>query len=321
MKRIIAIVAVLILAICALTSLVACEQADYTIGICQLATHPALDAATQGFKDALDEEMTKAGKTVKYNFQNANGDQNTCTQIISTFVAQNVDLMLANATDPLISAANATDKIPILGTSVTSYEDAFKNGRPANVSGTSDLAPLDKQAQMIIDLVPNAKTVGLLYCSAESNSKYQINIVKAHLEAKGLTCRDYGFAETSQLQQIVTAATQVCDVIYIPTDNTVAAAAPSVDPICSAANVPVIAGEEGICKGCGIATLSISYYDLGYKTGKMAAKILLEGEDISKMDVQFADATTPKYHEERCNKLGITIPEGQGYEKLAVSED
>lgn len=324
MKKLVTAIIVVILALGCMLTLISCDTADYTVGICQLVTHDALDAATKGFMDALEEEMTKAGKTVKFRKNVGDGETTTCTQMVSTLVAQNVDLILANATAPLVTASKATSTIPILGTSVTAYQDALKidnfNGTVGgNISGTSDLSPLDKQADMILELVPNAQTVGLLYCSAESNSKYQIDIVKGHLQAKGVTCIEIPFAETSMLASTLSARVQECDVIYIPTDNTVAAAAKTVDPICSDAGVPVIAGEEGLCKGCGIATLSINYYDLGVATGKMAARILLENADISAMPIEYAAQSTPKYHKERCERLGITVPEG--YEELVITEE
>lgn len=323
MKKILAVLAVVILATGAVLALVSCESADYTVGICQLITHDALDAATKGFKDALKEEMDKAGKTIVFKESVGDGSPTTCTQMVSTLVAQNVDLILANATDPLISASKATTKIPVLGTSVTAYQDAlqiddFSGTVGGNISGTSDLAPLDKQADMILELVPDAKTVGLLYCSAESNSKFQIDIVKKYLQTKGVSCIEIPFSETDMLANALSAKVEQCDAIYIPTDNTVAAAAKTVDPICSEARVPVIAGEEGICKGCGIATLSISYYDLGVATGKMAAKILLQGEDISKMPIEYAAQSSPKYIKSRCEQLGINVPDN--YEEIVISE-
>lgn len=262
--------------------------------------------------------MDKAGKTVKFDRQNSQNDQNICSTIINKFVAQNVDLILANATSPLSTAKNATNTIPILGTSITAYDVALNTDVPAsgivggNVSGTSDLAPLETQAQMILDLVgqvKEVKKVGLLYCSAEDNSEYQVKVVKAYLESKGVECTKYTFTDTSDLQAVTTSAAQNNDAIYVPTDNTVAATTGAVDAICSQYNTPVIAGEEGICKGCGIATLSISYYNIGVITGKMAAKILLEGADISTMPIQYDEAPVFKYDEERCQKYGITPPE------------
>ena len=251
------------------------DGAAYTVGICQLVTHDALDAATQGFMDALKEEL---GDAVTFDLQNAANDSNTCSTIVNAFVADGVDLILANATAPLQAAAQATADIPILGTSVTDYATAldisdWTGTVGGNISGTSDLAPLDQQAAMIQELFPDAKTVGLLYCSAEPNSVYQ------------------------------------CDV-YIPTDNTAASNTEAIANVVLPAKVPVVAGEEGICNGCGVATLSISYYDLGHATGEMAAKILAEGGDISTMPVEYAPNVAKKYNAANCEALGITPPDG-----------
>ena len=251
-------------------------DASYLIGICQLVQHPALDAATQGFKDALTEEF---GDAVQFDEQNAQGDSNTCSTIINNFVAEDVDLILANATPALQAAQAGTDTIPVLGTAVTEYGvalgiDDFNGTVGGNISGTADLAPLNEQAAMLKELFPDAKNVGLLYCSAEANSQYQVDTVKAELEKLGYTCEYYAFSDSNDLATIVTNAANSSDVIYIPTDNTAAANTEIINNICQPAGVPIIAGEEGICSGCGVATLSISYYDLGVATGKMAAKIL-----------------------------------------------
>jgi len=279
MKKFIAVLlsALLTLGCFALTS---CSSADYTVGIIQLVAHPALDQATQGFKDALTEEMTKAGKTVKFDFQDANNESTTCSTIANNFVAKKYDLIMANATAALQAAANSTTTIPVLGTSVTEYGVAlglkdFSGTVGGNISGTSDLADLEKQAQMIIDLVPSAKKVGLLYCSAEPNSDYQVNKVKEYLETsgKGITCEKFSFTDSNDIASVLNGAVSKSDVIYVPTDNTVANNTSIVDSICRPAGIPVIAGEEGICSGCGIATLSISYYGIGQKTGKMVASL------------------------------------------------
>ena len=222
---------------------------------------------------------------------------------------------MANATPALQAAAAATGDIPILGTSVTEYGVAleiedFSGTVGYNISGTSDLAPLDKQAEMITEWCPDAKTVGLLYCSKEANSQYQVDVVKAELEEKGLSVTLYPFTDSNDLAQICTTAADKSDVIYVPTDNTVAENTGIIDNICGPKMVPVIAGEEGICSGCGVATLSISYYDLGYTTGKMAVRILRDGEDISEMPIEYAEKQTPKYNEQICNALGITPLEG-----------
>lgn len=295
-------------------SLCACggsKSDTYTVGICQLVQHDALDAATKGFKDALIEEFGEDG--VKFDEQNAQGDPNTCSTIVNGFVSNGVDLILANATAPLQAAAAATDKIPILGTSVTTYGvaleiDDFDGTVGRNISGTSDLAPLDGQADMLRELFPDAKKVGLLYCSAEANSQYQVDEVKKYLEQAGLTCEYYAFSDSNDLSTVCTSAAQNSDVIYVPTDNTVASNAEIVKNICVPAKVPVIAGEEGICSGCGVATLSISYYDLGVATGKMAAKILKGESKIEEMPVEYAPTFTKKYNKDICDELGVTVP-------------
>ncbi len=315
MKKLLTIVITAVLLITCILTLISCDSADYTVGICQLVTHDALDAATQGFMDALQEEMDKAGKTVKFDLQNAQNDASICTTIVNKFNAQQVDLILANATPALDAARSVTKTIPILGTSITEYgvalgRDDITNGIiGGNISGTSDLAPLDRQAQMIVDLVPSAQKVGLLYCSAEPNSSFQANEIKKYLEAAGKTCTVYTFTDTTDISAIAESAAQNSDVIYVPTDNTVAHNTSTIDTACKKYNVPVIAGEEGICKGCGIATLSISYYNLGVATGKMAAQILLNGADISTMKIAYDEEPVYKYDKERCELYGITVPD------------
>ncbi|MGN1156737.1 MAG: ABC transporter substrate-binding protein, partial [Agathobacter sp.] len=231
------------------------------------------------------------------------------------FVSQGVDLIMANATPALQAAAAGTNEIPILGTSVTEYGVAleienFDGLVGGNISGTSDLAPLDGQADMVKEWFPDAKTVGLLYCSAEANSQYQVDTIKTYLEALGYTCEYYAFSDSNDLSAVATTAADSSDVIYVPTDNTVASNAGIIDNICTPKGVPVIAGEEGICAGCGVATLSISYYDLGYATGQMAAKILTGEADISEMPIEYAPNFTKKYNKAKCEELKLTVPEG-----------
>ncbi len=291
--------------------------ATYTVGICQYAPHDALDAATQGFQDALTEAF---GDAVAFELQNAAGDTPTCATIANGFVSAGVDLILANATAPLQAAVAATSDIPILGTSVTEYGVAlgisdFNSVVGTNVSGTSDLAPLDQQAAMVQEWFPDAKTVGLLYCSAEPNSQYQVDTVQAELEKLGYTCTQYAFSDTNDMASVTQNAADNSDVIYVPTDNTCANNTGVIDNICRPAGVPIIAGEEGICGGCGVATLSISYYDLGVTTGEMAVKILTGEADISEMPIEYAPQFTKKYNEAICADLGLTVPEG--YEAIA----
>ena len=320
-----AVLAVLMLAMC----FVGCGEAPansdanknadgkYTIGICQLVTHDALDAATNGFKEAVIEGLGE--ENVTFIEQNAAGDNNTCTTIVNDFVSKDVDLIMANATGALQAAYNSTETIPVLGTSITEYGvalglDNFNGTVGGNVSGTSDLAPLDEQAQMIIDLVPTAKTVGLLYCSAEPNSKYQVEVVSKYLTDKGLTVKEFAFSTSADVAQVAEAAASASDAIYIPTDNTAASCAETINTVVLPTKTPIIAGEAGICKGCGIATLSISYEQLGRKTGEMAVEILKAGKDISTMPIAYDDAPVKKYNKTICDELGITPPEG--YEVL-----
>lgn len=290
-------------------------QADaetYQIGICQLVQHVALDAATQGFKDALTEELGE--DAVTFDEQNAQGDSNTCSTIVNTFVSNSVDLILANATPALQAAAAATDTIPILGTSVTEYGvalgiDDFGGTVGGNISGTSDLPPLDEQAAMLNELFPDAEKVGLLYCSAEANSQYQVDEVQKFLDELGYTTELYAFSDSNDLATVCTTAADENDVLYVPTDNTAASNTEIINNICLPAGVPIIAGEEGICAGCGVATLSISYYDLGVATGKMAAKVLKGETAIAEMPIEYAPRFVKKYNAENAEALNVEIPE------------
>ena len=306
MKKIIA----LALALVMLASLAACgSDGKYHVGICQLVQHPALDAATQGFQDALTEQL---GDKVVFDLQNASGEPTNCTTIINGFVSSKVDLIMANATPALQAAAAATDSIPILGTSVTDYAsaleiDSWTGTVGGNISGTSDLAPLDGQAAMIKELFPDAKTVGILYCSSEANSQYQVDVITGYLTELGFTVTPYSFTDTNDVASVAQKACE-SDVLYIPTDNTAASNTEAIANVVLPAKVPVVAGEAGICQGCGVATLSISYYDLGYATGLMAAKILTGEAKISEMAVQYAPEFTKQYNAANCDALGITIP-------------
>ena len=288
------------------------SDGTYTIGICQQMEHPALDAATEGFQDACKEKFGE--DNVEFDVQNAQGEQTMCSTIINNFVSSDVDLILANATLPLQTAAQATADIPILGTSVTDFASAlgisdWTGATGVNISGTCDLAPIEEQEDMLTELLPEAKTVGILYCSAESNSKYQAELFEEELEKDGIEYKEYTAADSNEIQSVVTNAVSECDAIYIPTDNTMASNTQIINNICLPAKVPVIAGEQGICSGCGIATLSISYYDIGYRAGEMAYEILAEGADISTMKVETAPQVTKMYNPTICEELGITVPD------------
>ena len=291
----------------------------YSIGICQLVQHEALDAATQGFEDALTELCGEGNVT--FDEQNAQGEHNMCATIINQFVSDDVDLILANATDPLTTAATATADIPIIGTSITDYATALQiedwtGATGINVSGTSDLAPIDEQEAMLKELLPDAKTVGILYCSAEPNSKYQAEKFEEALDKDGIAYKEYTAADSNEIQSVVTNAVSEVDAIYIPTDNTMASNTEIVKNVCVPAGIPVIAGEQGICTGCGVATLSISYYDIGYRAGEMAYEVLANGADISTMEIEFAPEVTKMYNKDICDELGITVPDD--YEAIAA---
>lgn len=283
----------------------------FTVGICQLVQHNALDAATQGFEDALKE---KYGDNVTIDYQNAQGDSTTCSTIVTGFVNNGYDLILANATPALQAAVAATTDIPILGTSVTDYGAAlnitdFTGTTGMNVSGTSDLAPLDQQEKMILELVPDVKKVSILYCSAEANSKFQANEIEKYLDEDGVAYQEYTFADSNDLQSVVSSAVADCDALYIPTDNTAASNMTIVSNVTEPAGIPVICGEENMCKAGGLATLSISYYDLGYTTGQQAIRILSEGADVSTMPIEKAAATTKEYSAPYAEAIGMTMPD------------
>ena len=293
------------------TSAAAAEEGKtYKIGIVQLVQHPALDAATKGFED---EVKAKLGN-VEFDEQNASGDSATASQIANSFVTEGVDLIMANATPALQASAAATNTIPILGTSVTEYGtalsiDNFSGTVGGNISGTSDLAPLDQQAAMFDELLPDAKNIGILYCNAEANSVYQANVVQAALESAGKTVTVYTFTDTNDVQSVTQKACSESEALYIPTDNTAASCADVIDSVAEAANIPIICGEEGIMSGCGIATLSIDYYELGKTTGDMAVRILKDGEDISTMPIEYYQNPVKEYMKDRCEKYGITVPD------------
>lgn len=287
----------------------------YNVGICQLVEHPALDLATEGFKQALIDKLGE--DKVKFDEQNAQNEATNCTTICNNFVSSGVDLIMANGTGPVQAAASATSSIPVVGTSVTNYAvalgidlDEWTGHSGTNITGTSDLAPIDEQAAMLLEIFPDVQQVGILYTSSEANSKYQVNLFEAALDDAGVAYKEYSCADSNEIQTAAVTAVGECDVLFIPTDNTIANATETVKNVVVPAGVPVIAGEEGICSGCGVATLSISYYDIGYAAGEMAYEILVNGEDAGQMDVQFAPQVVKEYNAEICETLGITPPDG-----------
>ena len=298
------------------------EKKSYKIGICQLVQHEALDAATEGFKKALEDKL--GAENVTFDFQNASNDSATCSTIVNQFVTNGVDLIMANATPALQAATQITTTTPIVATSVTDFATALEmkdwNGKTGiNVTGTADCAPLVEQAGMFKELCPDAKTVGILYCSDEANSKYQADVVSAELENLGFKVKVYTCANSNEIANITTQACADCDALYIPTDNTFAHATETVNEIAEPAGIPIIAGEEGIARGCGIATLSISYYNIGYTAGEMAADILTNGANPADMEIKYDTAPVKKYVKDRAATVGVTIPDG--YEELAPAAE
>lgn len=298
------------------------DDGKYVVGVCQLVQHEALDAATQGFIDTLKAEF---GENIEILNENASNDPATCTTIVTNFTSKKVDLIMANAT-PALQAAAQQENIPVLGTSITEYGvalgiDDFNGLVGSNISGTSDLAPLDQQAKMILELFPEAEKVALLYCSSEANSEYQVKEIKRLLVAEGLSeanIKNYSFTDSNDVSAVAAAAATFADVIYIPTDNTAASCAETINGVIG--DVPTIVGEEGICKGCGVATLSISYYDLGVATGKMAIKILKGEAKIEEMKIEYAANFTKKYNAEKCAQLGIDVDALKAAGYVAIGE-
>lgn len=308
MKKFVAMVLALMMVLCSCSALA--EGKVYQVGVLQFVQHDALDAATQGFIDALTEKL---GDQVSIDVKNASGDTANCATVANTFVSDGVDLIMANATPALQACIAATADIPVLATSITAYDvaleiDDWKGYSEINVSGTSDLAPLKEQAAMIRDLFPEAKTVALLFCSSEANSEYQVSVMETELAALGMTTERFAFADSNDVASLTEQATS-CDVIYIPTDNTAAAYTETIANVVLPAKTPVFAGEEGICKGCGVATLTITYYDIGYKTGEMAYDVLVNGADVSTMEIAFAPKFAKKYNADIAAELGVAIPE------------
>lgn len=310
-KRISLVLALLLLCACFACSGKPASSGEktYMIGICQIAQHPALDAATQGFMDVLTENL---GDRVTFLNQNASGDPATCSVICGQFVSEEVDLILANATPSLQAASAATNTIPILGTPITDFGDALSlqmqdGATGINISGTSDFVTSDLQASLVQELFPAAKTVGLLYCSSEANSLFQAKSLTAAFEALGLTVKSFTFADSNDVAAVTQSACDACDVLFIPTDNTAATCTEAINNVALNAMTPVICAEEGACAGCGAATLTPSYYALGRATGEMALEVL-NGADISKMPVRYAPSLTRKYNPAVCAALGIDMP-------------
>lgn len=315
MKKILALILAVTM-VMGMATFATADSADrvYTIGICQLVQHAALDAATEGFMAALTDKL---GDNVKFDLQNAQGESTTCSTIVTGFVANEVDLIMANATPALLAAVSATDTIPILGTSVTDYATALAMddmdaavGTGINVSGTSDGVPAQLYADTVMELVPDAKMVSIVYCSAEPNSEIQADQFIECMDALGVKTAVYTFNDSNDIQAVITSAIEDADAMYIPTDNTAASNMTIVSNICAPAGIPVICGEEGMCGAGGLATVSISYYDIGYVCGEMAYDILVNGADVSAMPIGYAASPEKKFNPDFADAIGFTMPEG-----------
>lgn len=286
------------------------ESEKYKVGVCQLTGHNALDQATLGFVDALNEKL---GDRVEIEVFVGDGSEEKCKEIVDGFVDENVDLIMANATPALVAATEATGTIPIVATSITSYGTAlgirkWSGITGLNVTGTSDLAPIDQQEKIIFEIAPDAKKVGIIFCQYEGNSVYQADAMGKAISADGKSYNAYPIKKESDLEEMARLAASECDVIYLPTDNTLAANAEKLRDIFIEAGVPAVAGEEGICVA-GVATLSINYYNIGYNAGLMAVEILENDAEVGLMEIRYADEFVKKYNEENAKTLGIKIPE------------
>lgn len=291
-----------------------CSKSDKpTIGIVQYIDHIALDSAREGFIAALKDNGYVDGENIKIDLQNAQGDQSNLSTISDRFVNNKVDLVLAIATPAAQSIAGKTTEIPILGTAITDYVTAKlvnSNEAPGgNVSGTTDMNPIKEQIDLLVKLVPNAKTVGVLYTSSEDNSILQAAIAKEAIEKLGLKYVEVTVTNSNDVQQATQAIVQQCDAIYLPTDNVFASAMPNVYSVTSQSKTPTICGEAGMVKNGGLATLGINYYDLGYQTGKMAVKILKGEAKPADMPIESADKFDFAINGQVAKEIGVEIPE------------
>lgn len=293
----------------------------WKIGIAQLAQHPSLDKASKGFEDALKEEL---GDKVKFDLQNASGETAMVSTIINAFVSQNVDLIMANATAPLQSAAAATNSIPILGISVTDYATAlelndFTGTVGGNISGTTDLAPFDQQVEIFKDLFPGNYKVAIIYSSSEANSIFQVKNMKDLLSKAGYDVKEYSFTDSNDLPAVVQQAVSQSDILYMPTDNVAASNAEAIANIVLPAKKPMIAAEEQSAKVLGVASIAVDYYELGRLTGQMAAKVLTGQADISQMPIEAAKEIKKKINVKNAHLLGVKVP--TNYEVIEGTED
>ena len=312
MKKVLALVLALSMVLaCACAA--AAEDKVYHVGILQLVQHNALDAATQGFMDTLTEKL---GDKVVFDPQNAQGDIPACSVIATTFANNAYDLIMANATPAVQACVAATDSIPIVGTSVTDYGAALSNpemdpaaGTGINVTGASDGVDAQLYVDMVLELVPEAKTIAVLYCSAEANSQIQVEQFVAALP-EGVTANVVTFADSNDLQMAVTSAVEGADAMYIPTDNTAASNMTIISNVTQPAGLPVICGEENMMSVGGMATVSISYYDIGVLAAEQAYEILVNGADPAAIPIAYSSNPVKEYNAAYADAIGFAIPEG-----------
>ncbi|HEY8499101.1 MAG TPA: ABC transporter substrate-binding protein [Clostridia bacterium] len=304
---------VLIISSCAIGSTGSTDREKYSIGIIQLVEHVALDSAREGFIDALKENGYVDGQNITIDFQNAQGDQSNLSTISDRFVSNKADLILGIATPAVQAIAGKTTEIPILGTAVTDYVVARlvdSNEAPGgNVSGTTDMNPVKEQIDLLVKLVPDAKTVGVLYNSSEDNSILQAGLAKEAIEALGLKYVEVTVTNSNEVQQATQSIVEKCDAIYIPTDNTFASSMPVVHGVTSQSKTPVICGESGMVESGGLATLGINYYDLGYQTGLMAIRILKGEAEPATMPIESASGFDFAINGKVAEEIGIEIPD------------
>lgn len=289
------------------------DKKSYKVGVIQLVQHPALDAANKGFIDGLKSKGFEEGKNVTFDQQNAQGDQSNLQTIAQRFVSNKDDLVCAIATPAVQTMANATKEIPIVGTAVTDYKVAKlvkDNSKPGtNVTGTTDMNPVEAQIDLLVKIMPKAKTVGFIYNSSEVNSQLQIDLAKKVAAARGLATVEATVSSVNDIQQAAQSLMGKVDALYIPTDNVMASAMPNLIKITDEAKIPVFCGESGMLKAGGVATLGIDYYKLGLQTGEMAADILSGKAKPQDMAIQSQKTFTVTLNEEAIKKLGLTIPD------------
>lgn len=288
-------------------------EGNYTIGIIKQMDHVALNASEEGFVAALAENGFVDGENLTIDYENGQGDANNLSTIADQFVADDVDLVFAIATNAAQAIAGKTSDIPIVGTAITSYTEAdlveSDEAPGSNVTGTTDMNPVEDQIKLIQEITPDVKTVGFLYCSNEANSILQVEMAKKACEDLGYSTTEQTVSNTNEVQQAVQNIVTECDAIYIPTDNVFASSMPIVNEVAVAAGIPIYCGESGMVESGGFATLGISYYGIGYEAGLMAADILANGTDPATMPIKGSSEFEYCFNGEYADAIGVEIPE------------